>query len=199
LVLTPSPAVTNFQTGLKEQTILVTNLTGLDASAVRVLVSGLTNQLFNAVGTNLAPVLGTNFFKPFVTYNGPLTNGQGVKLLIQIAPRGGPSLNFGQFAAYGLFASDWSAPKATGTTTNLNISRIIKLPNGNVLLEFPATAGKSYTIVYSDNGSFTNAVVAAPAVTAQANRVQWIDYGPPTTVSAPSSTPARYYRVYQNP
>ena len=41
------------------------------------------------------------------------------------------------------------------------------------------------------------AQIAPPAIAAHANEVQWIDYGPPTTASSPTNTPARFYRVFQ--
>jgi hypothetical protein len=89
------------------------------------------------------------------------------------------------------------------TSTNVNISRIVKISggwnNGRMLIEFPSTLGQVYTVVYSDDASFSNAMVAPPAIIAPANRVQWLDYGPPTTESAPANSPARFYRVYQNP
>jgi hypothetical protein len=34
-----------------------------------------------------------------------------------------------------------------------------------------------------------------PVITAPANRVQWIDAGPPKTDSNPAQQTARYYRV----
>jgi hypothetical protein len=53
-------------------------------------------------------------------------------------------------------------------------------------------------VVYSDNNTFSNALIAPPSIVAPANRVQWIDYGPPTTVSAPTNTSMRFYRVFEN-
>jgi hypothetical protein len=94
---------------------------------------------------------------------------------------------------------NWTPPAATGTSTNVNITRIVKLTSGNMLVEFPATLGRNYTVVYSDNVLFSNAMVAPPSITAPANEVQWIDYGPPTTVSAPANSTVRFYRVMQNP
>jgi hypothetical protein len=54
-------------------------------------------------------------------------------------------------------------------------------------------------VVYSDNVLFSNAMMAPPSIAAPANEVQWIDYGPPTTVSAPTNASARFYRVFLNP
>jgi len=67
------------------------------------------------------------------------------------------------------------------------------------LLEF-TNLGSSYTVVYSDNLQFSNAMIATPAVKSGANRIQWLDYGPPATISAPTNTVgSRYYKVILNP
>jgi len=42
-------------------------------------------------------------------------------------------------------------------------------------------------------------MIAPPSIMAQANDTEWIDYGPPATVSAPTNFPVRFYRVIQNP
>jgi hypothetical protein len=68
-----------------------------------------------------------------------------------------------------------------------------------MLLDFPATAGQKYVVVYSDNIQFSNAMIAPPAFVAGANDVEWIDFGPPDTISAPTNSTARFYRVIQNP
>jgi len=73
------------------------------------------------------------------------------------------------------------------------------MTNGMVLIEFPSVSGTSYTVVYSDNLSFTNWQIAPPSIVAPANRTQWMDYGPPTTTNAPASASTRFYRVFQNP
>ena len=194
LVSTNSSQTNNLQNGLGEQFILLTN-TGADAAAVRVVVTGLTNQLFNAVGTNAG--------HPFVYLSAPLAAGASQILRMQYFPRGAFPFTNGQLHAYPVPLPDWSPPAAVSASTNLNISRILPLTyginRGSMLLEFPATTGKVYTVVYSDNMTFSNAQIAPPAVIAPATRVQWLDYGPPTTSSAPTNTATRFYRVYQNP
>jgi len=82
-------------------------------------------------------------------------------------------------------------PVISGTI--FNISRTIVLADGSVLVEFSAVPGQVYAIQYgSDMVTWRTAV---PAITAPANRVQWIDAGPPKTDSSPAQQPARYYRV----
>jgi len=195
VVFTNSAQSTNFVSGLLEQAITVSNAGPSSVSAARVVVSGLTNRLFNAVGTNNG--------NPFVVYDSPpgtpLTNGQSVSLLLQYFPRKSFPFTNSQLQAFAVPVPNWTPPPAAGTGTNLTIARIIQLPNGNMLIEWPAITNQTYTVVYSDNVSFSNAMIAPPSIVAPANDVEWIDYGPPTTVSAPTNSSVRFYRVLLNP
>ncbi len=177
--------------GLTEQYILLSNIGTNDVAAARVVVTGLTNRLYNAVGTNNG--------NPFVYYSAPLATGQSVNLLLQFYPSTLFPFATNQLHAYAVPMPNWTPPAATGTNTNINISRIVELNNGWMLVEFPATMGRTYTVVYSDNVLFSNALIAPPSIVAPANWVQWIDYGPPTTVSAPANAGSRFYRVLLNP
>jgi uncharacterized repeat protein (TIGR01451 family) len=189
-VTTNSPETYNPQNGLVEQSITVTNSDTNNAAAVRVVVAGLTNRLFNAVGTNSG--------NPFVVYSAALNTNQSVNLLLQYSASAYFTFTNGQLSAFAVPLPNWTPPSATGTSTNLVISRIVKLTNGNMLIEWPSTTNRTYTVVYSDNVSFSNAAIAPPPIVAPANRTQWIDYGPPTTRSVPTNA-ARFYRVLQNP
>ena len=128
--------------------------------------------MFNAVGTNNG--------NPFVDYSTALAAGQSVNLLLQYYPRGYFPFTNSQLHAFAVPLPNWAPPPAT-TGTNI-ISRIVGLANGDMLLEWPSTLGQTYTVVYSDNVLFSNAMIAPPAIVAPANRTQWIDYGPPTTL-----------------
>jgi hypothetical protein len=76
----------------------------------------------------------------------------------------------------------------------------VKLADGDLLLEFPSSMTKTYTVVYSDDVRFTNAMIALPIIVPTAtNRTQWLDYGPPATRSAPTNSSQRFYRVLLNP
>ena len=190
-VTTNSGQVYNPQNGLVEQSITVTNNTNYVADAVRIVVTGLTNRLHNAVGTNNG--------NPFVYYSANLAAGQSVNLLLQYSASAYFPLTNGQLQAFAVPLPNWTPPAATATSRNLNLSRIVPLANGGMLIEWPSTTNRTYTVVYSDNVSFSNAMIAPPAVVAPANRTQWIDYGPPTTTNLPANTGARFYRVYLNP
>lgn len=195
-VTTNSAQSTNFISGLLEQTITVSNAGPDPVAAARVVVTGLTNRLFNAVGTNSG--------NPFVVYTPPsgavLASGQSVDLLLQFFPRKAfPYTNLpSQLQAFAVPVPNWAPPPAAAAA-NVSIARIARLANGNMLIEWPAVSNRLYTVVYSDNVSFSNAMIAPPSVTAPANGVEWIDYGPPATSSRPASATNRFYRVYLNP
>ena len=189
-VSTNSPQILNLQNGLTEQSIFLSNNVGTNVGAVRVIVTNLTKRLANAIGTNAG--------NPFVVLNTGLPADDTVNLLLQFSPRGNFPLANSQLQAFAVPPLDLTSPAANSSSKLLNISRVLPLANGRVLLEFPSTLGKTYTVVYSDSVSFSNAAMAQPSVVAPANQVQWIDYGPPATISAPTNTSARFYRVFQN-
>jgi hypothetical protein len=80
-----------------------------------------------------------------------------------------------------------------------NITRVVDLGAGGILVEFEAVLHRSYSIIYSGDGTFTNALLAQPPIVAPGDRVQWIDNGPPKTISHPTTSGARFYRVQLNP
>lgn len=178
----------NRQTGLFEMGVRLTNNGATNVPAVRLIVSGLTNGtwLYNAVGTNTSDA--------YVLYNAPLAGGASVDLLLEFYVLNRVPLTNYQLQAVAVPAINLTAPTNSGTTITNHV-----LSSGGFLIEFPATPGTTYTIVYSDNLSFSNALTAQPSIVAPANRVQWIDNGPPKTISHPSNTAARFYRVFQAP
>jgi len=178
----------NPQTGLMEQSITLTNLGTNTAVSARVFVQGLTNRLYNAVGTNNG--------NPFVVYATNLDAGDSVDMLLEYfvptrLPVPDPTLVAAEVSAPG-----WTVPSGT----NVHISRLLILPSGRVLIEFPAETNRNYTVLYCPDATFSNkTLVALPSITAPADRVQWIDYGPPKTISHPAHITSRMYRVIANP
>ena len=188
----------NPQNGLLEQTIQVVNTNASSAPAVRLVLSGLgTNKIFNASAINSG--------LPFVVAPAPLASGGPLNLRLQYLTAGTYPFTFpftnGQLHAYVVPASvlQYTPPPATQTSTNININRLVKLPDGDMLVQFPAVLKQSYSVVYSDNIQFSNAMLVLPAYVAPGNVVQWLDYGPPATVSAPTNSTSRFYRVISNP
>jgi uncharacterized repeat protein (TIGR01451 family) len=184
LVLTVLSSITlNPKTGLFEQQIEVSNGGPSTPSSVRVLISGLAAnvQLYNASGI-------TNGI-PYVQSSSPLGVGSNVVFLLEyyVPTRVAPA-NLTQTVQAGPLVIP---PVVSGTV--VNISRTVVLANGSVLVEFNAVPGQIYAIQYSSD--LTTWQTAVPVITAPANRVQWIDAGPPKTDSNPAQQTARYYRV----
>ena len=193
VAFTNSAQAIDFQNALTEQSITVSNAGSSLVAAVRVVVTGLTNQLFNAVGTNNG--------NPFVVYGAALNTNQGVNLLLQFYPRSFFPFTNGQLHAFAVAVPNLIPPPMTATGTNVVITHIMRRSDGSMLLIWPSITNRTYTVVYSDNVLFSNARIAPPSIVAPANQTPWIDYGPPTTVSFPSSSnaPIRFYRIYLNP
>jgi len=189
--VTNSGQVLDLQNGYLEQSILLSNPSGTNQPAARLVVTGLTNFLVNAVGTNSG--------NPFVYLSSPLAANQAASLLLQYPQRSAFPFTNGQLQAFGVPMPNWTPPPATAVSNNFSPYRIVPLSNGRILIEWPAVTNQSYTVVYSDNLLFSNAMIAPPTITAQVSRQQWIDYGPPTTVSAPTNSTTRFYRLILNP
>jgi hypothetical protein len=68
------------------------------------------------------------------------------------------------------------------------------LLNGDFLIGFYTTPGRSYAVQYSTN--MANWLTADPFIKAPINYVQWIDFGAPKTESL---TGTRFYRAFELP
>jgi hypothetical protein len=176
----------NPQTGLFEQKVQITNLTDLSISALRVTVSALREdvQVYNASGDTAGV--------PFVQDNQPLGAGQVANITIEyyVSDRKSPD---SQLCAQP--ASTSSSTQREGTA--IKIDRVVALADGTFLLEFAAAPGQVYYIQYSDD--FRNWQTVTPSITTDANRIQWIDNGPPKTQSRPTASLTRFYRVITAP
>jgi hypothetical protein len=183
----------NRQVTLLEQSITVSNPGPADAPSVRLLVSGLTNNLYNAWATNAT---GTNDPMPFLSHGAPLASGDAVTLLLQFAPNRS-SFPFAdtQLQAYAVPLLDLSAP-TNGAPVSLWPTNIA-LNTTKVLVQFQSLTNRTYTLTYSDDGSTW--LLAEPPVQSKATWVQWIDYGPPETLSPPPTNGMRLYRAFLNP
>jgi uncharacterized repeat protein (TIGR01451 family) len=193
VAVTNSAQQYNPQNGYIEQTILLSNAGPSSVASARVVVTGLTNLLANAVGTNSG--------NPFVYLCNTLDPGQNVSMLLQYYRPTRTTFPFSnsQLQAFEVPLVVFIAPDTATTSTNIILKGPISLPNGNEMIEWDAVTNKAYTIFYSHDISFSNALIAPPSVTAFGTKLQWVDYGPPTTISAPTNTDMRFYRVFQNP
>jgi len=179
----------NQLSGRLEQNISLSNAGPTSVDSARIIVTGLTNRLSNAVGTNNG--------SPFVTYGSALAAGHAAYLLLQFYPNQSafPFTN-SQMQALGVSPPDLTP--ASGLTPT-NILLMVRLPSGGILLEFPSLTNRTYTVEYTTNLLSTNWLAAQPLTTTPANFTYWIDYGPPETVNHPTNTPVRFYRAFLNP
>jgi hypothetical protein len=187
LVVTELSQQFNPQTGLREMLVQLSNIGTNDVPAARVIVSGITNNawLYNAFGTNSGDA--------YVLHNTTLASGAAVNLLLEFYV-------FKRSELIGCTLSGLGVPAINLNVAGTNgvLATITDLSGGSKMIEFPATPGKTYTIVYASDLSFSDGRTAQPAIVAPANRVQWIDNGPPKTVSHPNATTNRVYRVFQS-
>lgn len=75
------------------------------------------------------------------------------------------------------------------------VTRVLRLRDGAVLVEFPTLAGREYLVETSDDAERWWTV--SPPVTGTGQRVQWLDQGPPKT--PPRTAAQRFYRVFLVP
>jgi len=189
----------DLQTSLMVQWIQVSNTGPSQIPAARVHVSGLSNQLYNASGTNNGI--------PFVVYPSPLEPYQAGKLLLEFVSPNRQPFPFvdAQLKGYQIAMPSLTPPRNLGpaiamlTAARADATGIVPGRVVNFFWNLP-TNYYSYTVLYADNPEFANPLVSLRAVPVnEANQDMWIDYGPPSTVSMPTASKPRYYRAYINP
>lgn len=126
-----------------------------------------------------------------VTHDAPLDPGKEITLHLEYhspTAGSGPRPDFVLQLLYPEGNSDHPPVAALG-------SSLRNLRDEAKIFEFDATVGKRYQVQYSSELSeWTN---AEGIVLAGANRVQWLDQGPPKTDCHPSECPGRYYRAIE--
>jgi uncharacterized repeat protein (TIGR01451 family) len=175
----------NPQTGLYQQTLLVTNSTGVALTAVRVTILNLPTfvVVYNASGL-------TNG-QPYVESDQPVAIGGNVTFLLQydVATRQTfASTNF-------LVTAVAAATPAPATGTVLQVDRVTFMSQGQPTIEFASVPGHTYVVQYSSD--METWLTAAPPIVAKNTKTQWIDAGPPSTESPPGGLNQRFYRVVQ--
>lgn len=188
--VTLSPIVLNRQNGLYEQIVAVSNNSPtLAAHAVTLTVTNLSAgaRLYNATGTDehgnpeilwigtLAPLGSMNFTLQYYTAaRGTVPSATVLASL---------SLEDPQSAVGGLVFGLSATYQNIGGTQSF-------------LIEFAAVPGRTYYIQYTSSLSNPWKTVQ-PGIIAPANRIQWIDSGPPGTECAPGNATNRFYRVIE--
>jgi sugar lactone lactonase YvrE len=184
----PSDVTTilNRQTGLREQSIHLTNDTTATVPAYNLIIRGLPE------GVEVNNASGRRADGSWVVYVRQAMNPHSVQdiLLEYFSANRGPGKISPQLSTeVVLNPPDLSVPGDTGFA----IDRVLLQQGGAVLIEFPTTPGRQYQVQYSHGG--TNWQASLPAIRAVANRTQWLDRGLPRTDSHPSAHASRFYRV----
>ena len=189
------------QTGYFRQAAEVVNISGEDLADVRLLVAGLTNDtrsipvsLVTSIGPVGTPPVPSLFLGPLSAYGGPR------RFQLEYYVSDGLASSIGKPGYVAESATLYSVTTVTGRRSITPVPTV--LTNG-VLLEFPTLTNFSYYVRYSDTlGAFsaqttndTAILTASPAFRGNGRTVQWLDNGPPRTVSVPSTN--RFYRVLE--
>jgi uncharacterized repeat protein (TIGR01451 family) len=183
--------VFNPQTGLFEEQVIVTNIGSTTVLGVRLLIGGLPS------GVTLYDATGTTNGTPYVQYNSPLDPGNTVSFALEFYdPSRLPFTN--SLTAIAIMPANFGSPGTNGVVISQIFLDTRIAGDPRIVIGFPTTPGKIYTIFYSDNNLFTWQV-ATPSITANATITQWYDDGPPKTDSKPFSITSRFYRVIAAP
>ena len=190
-VFIQSPITLNRQTGLFEQTIRASHpgFTNI-VPGVIVMIRGLPTdvRVYNANASNLVG-------SALVAHPLPIGPGQFVDFVVEYYRASRQPFTQPTFSARAAVPGPGRSQRAQRI---LPIDRNVLLQSGRFLIEFTATPGNRYVVQYNSNPIGTNAWrTAGVPITAPANRVQWLDDGPPKTDSLPGSVSSRLYRVVE--
>lgn len=182
----------NRQTGLYEQTITVTNTSAREIAGFDLTITGLPFfvWVYNGNYQDGGSQVGSMYL---VRSRQPLAPGETRTMVIEYLSYFRNLTFFSPTATLEL-AFDVEPP-APGGLADLEVDRCEVLPDKSLLIEFTAIPGRLYEIEYSDDATTWH--VSPMQIRAGANRVQWIDRGPPRTHTPPSATKSRFYRVRQ--
>ncbi|MFT5855550.1 MAG: hypothetical protein ACI8XO_002802, partial [Verrucomicrobiales bacterium] len=173
----------NRQTGLWEQTVTIHNGAPRDIGAVRLLISGLAPGIIVYNASSHLPD-----GRAALIYNRTLPAGETVQIVLEYYSRDRSSDIAPQVEA------EVSLRQTVLTDgQSFAIDRVLRLPDGGVLVEFPSEPGALYMVQYS--AGMVDWKDAFVRLRAGGTRVQWIDRGAPATDSLPLGGGARFYRV----
>ncbi len=181
------PAAANRQSGVFEQTVVVVNPGALSITGMELLVHGLTNDSIGKPMRLNNATADTNGV-PFAYY-GPLAPGSATALALQyyVADR--------RTAPTPVYETRVVATRRYAAVGGQNFAiNSVRFADNRVLVEFHTLAGREYFIQYVDDLGSTDWRTALPSLIGTGSRVQWIDDGPPKTISRPTSATSRYYR-----
>ncbi len=180
----------NRQTGLREQTVRLTNDTTATVPAYRLLLSGLPAGVTIANATEVRAdgtvvVLVRQPLAPFSSFDLVLEYASATRQPVVIDPL---------IITEVVLDPPDDAAAASPAAGAFAIERVAWLAEaGGLLLEFGSTPGRLYVVEYSDDGATWK--TSPTQVRGTGNRTPWIDRGPPRTASPPAPPNTRLYRI----
>ena len=173
----------NRSTGLLEHTVRVTNSLGRDIEGVRITVTNQTSviKLWNKTHPTL----------PIMEHRVSMAKDAVKEFILEFYST---KRAFGSFRPQYLVEEFSPKEDPFITATGANPLSVKAQKDGGVLVVFASKVGQSYLIEYSDTGGATWRL-SPVAIKAGATRVQWVDRGPPFTMTAPAIPVTRQYRV----
>ncbi len=177
----------NRQTGLREQTIHLTNDTTATVPAYNLIIRGLP------AGVEVNNASETRADGSVVVYirQGMSPHSAQDIVIEYYSPNRAPAEISPQLSTEVIL----QPPDLTVTTgtADLDIENLTRRTGGEMLLEFTSTPGRRYEVEYSSDGESWQS--SFPLIRAASNRTQWIDRGLPRTHRHPSLDGTRLYRV----
>lgn len=168
----------NRRTGLFEQSFTVVNIAARAIGGFELSITGLTEgyRLYGFEGDKLS-------------YLTPIEAGESVTLVLEYFSKESRSMPTPKLAVELILPAPIPPEEPVGVLPD----RIVRLPDDGVLVEFSTLPGRRYQLQYSSDMSIW--LPSPGIVSAGANRVQWLDQGPPKTACHPRDCPMRFYRV----
>ena len=186
-VIPDAAPILNRQTGLFEQRILVTNNAARAIGGFVVTIADLIEEVEAYNATGLSPD-----GLPLLEYHVPVGSGESVEIVVEFHSKKRTAPETPDYR------SDTALPMET-MVSNVDdafaIDRVLRLKDGGMLIEFTSEPDATFRVQYSDDGETW--LDSPVSIRASANRVMWIDYGPPRTHSAPQDSLSRLYRCFR--
>ena len=180
----------NWQTALYEQTVRVTNLHIRSIIGFRMIVNGLAQDilLFNPSGT-------LEDETPYIEYAQTLAavgeDGNSVELVVELKRDSLAPFETPDYVVIEVLTSE--VEPATVSESGANVTSTALLADGAFIIEFNTIIGNVYAIEYSED--LENWKRVLPLYTANVEKTQWIDNGPPKTIIHPNAVDGRFYRI----
>ena len=138
---------------------------------------------------------------PYIQYTQTLAGvgeaGNSVELVVEFKRDSGIAFDTPDYVVIEVITENEEITEVTDNNTagesGSAVTRMDVLANGDFMIEFNTVIGNVYAIEYSEDLESWTRVL--PLYTANVEKTQWVDNGPPKTISHPSSVSRRLYRI----